>query len=363
MNAALEPHAFCLPIDLGADPMVGGMVATNTGGARFIRHGDVRRAVPGIEVVLPDLNGTALDLLKPLRKNNTGVDWKQLFIGTGGAFGIVTRAVLEVRRRPQQTATALIVPRDDAVIPELLLGFEAAAGDHLTAFEGMSAEAMKVAFAHVPSLRNPFAGGQVPPFAILVELSRTNTPREGEQPLDALTEGVLADLWSLPVSPIADAILGRGEVLWHLRHALSEGVKAVGPIAAFDLSFARGDLAPFRIEARAMLARDFPAVRVCDFGHIGDGAVHFNLVWPEGAPSAEEHKAARQAVVTLAVDGFGGSFSAEHGIGRRNQDFYDRFTPDRQKTLAAELHALLGGGQIGAFRLGPEPYPVEETPR
>lgn len=353
LNAALEPHGLCLPIDLGADPMIGGMIGTNTGGARFIRHGDVRRAVLGLEVVLPDAQGTVLNLLRPLRKNNTGLDTRQLFIGTGGAYGVVTRAMVEVQRLPRQTATALIVPRDDQALIDILLAFEEEAGDTLSAFEGMSEAAMTATFAHVPSLRNPFAGGTVPPFAVLVELARTHSPRDGEQMLDRVLEAVLTGLWSRDDAPVADAIIGRPEAIWALRHALSEGVRTAGALAAFDLSFARADLPAFRAEAIAMLAREFPRVRVHDFGHVGDGALHFNLVWPDGAPDGAERQAVRQAVYTLAVKGFGGSFSAEHGIGRANQDVYDHFTPDTEIRLANGIRTALGLADCGAVRLGP----------
>lgn len=352
LNAMLDRHGLVLPIDLGSDPQVGGMIASNTGGARFIRYGDVRRAVLGLEVVLPDKHGTVLNLLRPLRKNNVGIDLKHLFIGTGGAYGIITKAVFEVQYKPQQTATALIVPRHDSAITDLLMAFEIAAGNCLTAFEGMSADAMHAAFDHVPSLRNPFAGGEVPRYAVLVELTRTNVPRAGEEPIDAMLEGILAELWEANSSPIADAIVGRGDTLWALRHALSEGVKAAGPIVAFDLSFTRGDVVKFLTAARAMLARDFPAARSCDFGHLGDGAVHFNVVWSKQTLSDQGRKALRKAVYALAVEELGGSFSAEHGIGRSNQDIYDHYTPAMIKQLAARLHTVVGGSGSGAIRLG-----------
>ena len=110
VNRRLEPHGLFFPIDLGADPRLGGMVATNTGGSRFLKYGDVRRNTLGLKVVLADEAGTILELDQDLRKNNTGVDWKQLFIGTSGAFGIVTECVLNLERLPAQTATAYLVP-------------------------------------------------------------------------------------------------------------------------------------------------------------------------------------------------------------------------------------------------------------
>src|SRR5690606_6409459 len=110
----LARHGLAYPIDLGADPSIGGMVASNTGGARFIRYGDVRRSVLGLKVVLADEAGTLLDLGGALRKNNVGLDLKQLFIGTGGAYGVITHIDLEVQRLPRQSATSLVVPRDRA---------------------------------------------------------------------------------------------------------------------------------------------------------------------------------------------------------------------------------------------------------
>lgn len=118
LNRRLEEHGLFFPIDLGADPRIGGMIATNTGGSRFLKYGDVRRNTLGLKVVLADEAGTVLDLGSDLRKNNTGVDWKQIFIGTSGAFGIVTECVLNLERLPKQTATAFLVPASGAhVLP------------------------------------------------------------------------------------------------------------------------------------------------------------------------------------------------------------------------------------------------------
>ncbi len=176
LNAALEPHNLFLPIDVSSDPMIGGMVATNTGGARFLRYGDMRRHVLGLEVVLPDDAGTVLPLSGGLRKDNAHLDLRQLFIGSCGALGIITAATLEVHPRPRRAAAALLVPRDENAVLELLQVFEAEAGEFLTAFEGMSEAAMRHAFAHIPTSRNPFQEG-LPPYAILVELTSTSAYR------------------------------------------------------------------------------------------------------------------------------------------------------------------------------------------
>lgn len=352
LNAALEPHGLFLPIDLGADPTLGGMAATNTGGARFLRYGDMRRHVLGLEVVLADAAGTTLTLSHGLRKDNAAVALRQLFVGGCGAFGIITRVTVEVHHRPRQTAAALLVPRDlDAVLP-LLQAFEVEAGSTLTAFEGLSKAAMSRAIEHVPSLSNPFAGG-IPDYAVLVELTRTWAPRDGEAPLDEVLQQIAADLLERDDGLLVDALFGPVEKMWALRHALSEGLRASGPVVGFDLSFRRRDLARFRREAVRMLEADFPDYALCDFGHVADGGVHFNLVGPADKANDPERRAAlREAVLTLAVDGFGASFSGEHGLGRAFQDAYDRFTPRLVQDYSAAVAAVFGKGSA-AVRLGP----------
>lgn len=355
INSRLEPHSLFFPIDLGADPRAGGMVATNTGGARFLRFGDVRRNTLGLKVVLADEQGTVLDLGDGLRKNNTGVDWKQCFIGTSGAFGVITECVFNLERLPRQTATAFLVPRSDGHVMGILAAMEDQLGAYLSAFEGMSKAAISCALEHVPSLRNPFPGGAIPDHVILVEISRSWAAREGEQSLDAVLEAVLGEIWSRSDEPMANAFVGRPQEMWALRHALSEGVKAAGHLVAFDLSFKRGDVMRFREHMRAELEAGMPAVRVCDFGHVGDGGLHFNLlVGPRdaGPPSAATVSELRDRVIRVAVEKFGGSFSAEHAIGRTNQPFYDRYTDEKLKAMASAFKQQTSPGPIGAARFG-----------
>jgi FAD/FMN-containing dehydrogenase len=352
LNAKLEDTGLFFPIDLGADPRLGGMIATNTGGSRFLRYGDVRRNTLGLTVVLADEAGTVLDLSSDLRKNNTGVDWKQLFIGTSGAFGIITECVLNLEPAPKQAATALLVPSSAEQVATLLVAMEDALGSYLSAFEGMSGNAVRAALDHVPSLRNPFQGGVVPDFVILAEISRSTPPREGEQPLDAVLEEVLAAIWEREDAPLADAFVGPPHEIWALRHALSEGVKHSGRLIAFDLSFRRGDIMPFLAHMKAEMPEHFEDVTICDFGHIGDGGVHFNLVVAKDDPRLADpdfEADLRAWVFTVAVENFGGSFSAEHAIGRKNQAFYDQYTPEKIRTLAAGLKTITSPGPLGAM--------------
>lgn len=350
LNARLEEHGLFFPIDLSADPMIGGMIATNTGGGRFLRYGDVRRNTLGLTVVLADGNGTVLDLSQGLRKNNTGVDWKQVFIGTAGSFGIVTEAVLNLELLPQQTATALLVPASDDAVFDILHALERALGSQLSAFEGMSGNAIRHALAHAPGLRNPFANGAVPETAILVEATRTWAPRDGEVSIEELLETCLADIWENPRAPLADALPGRPEEIWALRHALSEGVKHAGHLFAFDLAFERGTLMDFLAYMRTALPAEFLDLEICDFGHYGDGGVHFNLSHPGGPPAdlAAYEARLRDWVIAAALEKFNGSFSAEHGVGRKNQAYYSRYTPDAVKRLARALKAATSTARLGA---------------
>ncbi len=144
LNEALAPQGLTFPIDLGADPQIGGMIATNTGGTRLLKYGDVRRNLLGLEVVLGD--GTVITSLNRLRKNNTGLDDKHLFVGTTGVFGVVTRAVLQVAPLPKQRAVALVGCRDGEAVLALLRAMEGELNDVLSAFEVMNANAMLPVF-------------------------------------------------------------------------------------------------------------------------------------------------------------------------------------------------------------------------
>jgi FAD/FMN-containing dehydrogenase len=354
VNRRLAADGLFFPIDLGADPGIGGMIATNTGGARFLRYGDVRANVLGLTVVLADGAGTVLDLGGPLYKNNTGVDWKQLFIGTCGAFGIVTKAVLKLHRLPRDQAAAILVPASGEAVLSLLRAMEERLGPELSAFEGMSGNAIRAALDHVPSLGNPF-GGAVPDYAILAEISRARPARGDEANAEDLLQEVLADIMETEPDLLADARFGALERTWSLRHALSEGVKNAGRLIAFDLAFRRGDIMRFCDRMKAEMPARFPGVTICDFGHIGDGGVHFNLVVaPDNALATDPARecALRDWVFDVTVREFGGSFSAEHGIGRKNQRWYDLYTPDTQRRLATALHRATASAPHLPPRLG-----------
>jgi FAD/FMN-containing dehydrogenase len=328
------------------------MVATNAAGTRVLRYGDVRQNLLGLEVVLAD--GTVLDLMNALRKNNTGLDVKQLFVGTSGVFGVVTRAVIRVVPRPAQRATALVGAATGGAVLALLAHLEGRLGEVLTAFEVMSADALAPVFRYQPRLRNPFAGG-LPPLTVLVELSTTLAAERLS--LDELLEATLGELLEGEGGEaITDVFPGKPADLWDVRHHVSESHRHEGEVLGFDISVPRTSMAAFVQAARDLVAASHPFVRVCDFGHWGDGGVHLNLVWKkDDAPrSAAELKAELQPhIYDLAVRDFRGSFSAEHGVGPHNQAFYDRYTPELVREVCRALKARLDPqGLLGTTRLG-----------
>jgi FAD/FMN-containing dehydrogenase len=352
LDRALEEHGLMFPIDLGADPTVGGMVVTNTGGTRVLRYGDVRQNLLGVEVVLAD--GSVLDLMTALRKNNTGFDAKQLFVGTSGIFGVVTRAVLRVIPRPAQRATAIVGGADGATVLRLLSHLERRLGDILTAFEVMSAAALAPVFRYQPRLRNPF-GAALPPYTVLVELA-TTLPAE-KLSLDELLEATLGELLEEDgAEGITDIFPGKPAEQWDIRHHVSESHRHEGEVLGLDISVPRASMAAFVDAARSLVAPRYPFVRVCDFGHWGDGGVHLNLIWNEneaGRPAAELKAELQPLLYELAVTRFRGSFSAEHGVGPHNQAFYDRYTPALVQDICRALKARLDPrGLLGTTRLG-----------
>jgi FAD/FMN-containing dehydrogenase len=349
LNAALAPHGLWFPIDLGADPQIGGMVATNTGGTRLLKYGDVRHNLLGVEVVLGD--GRVVSLCNHLRKNNTGLDGKQLFVGTSGVFGVVSRAVLQLAPLPRQTAAAFVACRSGEAVLRLLQGLEAAFGELLSAFEVISGNALEAVLGHRPELARPFA--ELPAYSALVELSTTLS--SDLLPLDEVLAAGLAQQLETAGDELPDALLHRPAEFWAIRHSISESLRAKGRLLAFDVSVPRSRLPAFTAAVHELCAAKFPFVRLCDYGHWGDGGTHLCLVWQDGEAgrSAGEVVAALQsAVYESAVRGFGGSYSAEHGVGPHNQRCYDLYTDDFVKELCRQVgQACDPQRRLGTVRL------------
>ncbi|MDX3905992.1 MAG: FAD-binding oxidoreductase [Pigmentiphaga sp.] len=356
LNDKLAEHGLCFPIDLGANPSLGGMIATNTGGSRLIRYGDVRHNLLGVEVVLADPPGQVVDLMSGLRKNNTGYDLKQLFVGVGGAGGVITRAVVQVHPLPRQTATALIVPTGQEAILDLLIALEGEFGDFLTAYEGMSRATVQSVIDHVPGVTNPFAPDPIPDYCLLVELAATSSREVLGVDLQSALNDFLERQFDVLV---ANAVLDGGPDLWKIRHSISESIRHQGKLIAFDIAVPRSSMVAFRHTALQLLERDFPWLRLFDFGHWADGGTHFNIVWPHDASIAydpEQVERLRVAIYDLVVREFGGSFSAEHGVGPYNERFYHRYASPETQALAGRVQqAVDPRGALGQVWYGPPP--------
>jgi FAD/FMN-containing dehydrogenase len=302
------------PLSLGAEGscQIGGNLSTNAGGVQVLRYGNARELVLGLEVVLAD--GAVWDGLRGLRKDNTGYDLKQLFLGAEGTLGIITAAVLKLFPAPKDRATALIALADTRRALDLLERTKARAGETLTSFELMPRRGFDFAFAHVARAQDPFV---VPhPWYVLVEL--TSADPEGH--LRGRLEAVFAEAFEAGVA--RDGVLAESEArrqdLWLLREAIVEAQLYEGGSIKHDVSVPISQVPAFLDEALATVEALIPGVRPVPFGHLGDGNIHFNMSQPLGADRAaflarwdEVNRLVHDIVVRHR-----GSISAEHGIGR-----------------------------------------------
>jgi FAD/FMN-containing dehydrogenase len=337
---AAEADRF-LPIDLGAQGscMIGGNISTNAGGTRVLRYGNTRELVLGLEVVLPD--GRVLDGLKSLRKDNTGYDLKQLFIGAEGTLGIITAAVVRLFSRPKVTLSAMAALPGPAAAVELLAHMRAGAGDRVSAFEIMSGPYVELVLKHIDGLRRPLAGPS--PFYVMIELGDTDAGAD----LADLAERLLGK--ALDKGLVTDATLSASEAqaadIWRIRHSVSEAVKREGLTISHDTSVPVRHVPKFVEMSERELRRQFPDALVLQVGHIGDGNVHVVAVFPrEGYPDPdafERHAKAVNAVVQDATAAFGGSISAEHGIGTAHKERLPLYKSALELEIMGKIKTLL----------------------
>ncbi|MFM7535243.1 MAG: FAD-binding oxidoreductase [Acidimicrobiales bacterium] len=355
LNGAAAPHGLCFPIDLGADPSLGGMVATNTGGARMVRYGDVRANLLGLVAVLPDAALTVVRCGRGLRKDNTGMDLAQLFVGTGGELGVVVEATVALHPVPRARAAAFVA-LDDLDAAVALCGAVQDATDLLAAFEVISAEAMRRTLRHTGTA-DPFGRDQPAPVTALVEVVSNDAAADLDAVLAGVLAGVLGEVHAHgPGGRLAaggeTAVLVPASRAWALRHRVTESLRASGTVTAFDVSVPRSRLGELRRRTVVVLAALDPDAVLCEFGHIGDGGVHLNVVTPTGRPLAS----AAQEAIYEAVAELGGSFSAEHGLGPRNLAVASRHGLAGQSELLGALKAICDPAGVlshGAWPVGP----------
>lgn len=323
VQAAAAEVGRLFPLSLGSEGtcQLGGNLSTNAGGTAVLRYGIARDLVLGLEVVLPD--GRIWDGLKPLRKDNTGYDLRDLFIGAEGTLGIITAAACKLFSLPHETITAVIAVPDPQAAVALLSRLRLATGDAVTTFELIPRFALELVLRHIPRTSDPFDSKH--PWYVLLEIgaARCDTARREfiENELAACIEQAL----------VSDAALATNETqreaFWRLRESIPEAQRIAGPSIKHDISVTTSELPRFIEEASRMLRELAPDTQIVSYGHLGDGNLHFNLsARRDLAPEAFAALTARvnRAVHDLIAQ-YGGSISAEHGIGQLKREELARY--------------------------------------
>lgn len=316
IQRAADAAGLFFPLSMASEGScsIGGNVSTNAGGTHVIRYGMTRSLVLGLEVVLAD--GTLLDMLRLLPKDNSGYDLKQNFIGAEGTLGIVTAVALKLFPKPKSRAVAFAAVDSPGAALDLLAQMQARTGGLISAFELIPRLALELVLAHIPGTRDPLAASS--PWYVLVEA----TAGEGVD---------LAALFEAGLSAAADAAVAASEAqaaaLWRLREGISEAQKKEGASIKHDISVPVASVPDFIARAIPEVLKLVPGARPVSFGHLGDGNLHFNFSVPKNGDGKAflSHWEEMQLIVHDMVKEFGGSISAEHGIGIQKRDALPRY--------------------------------------
>ncbi|HEY4124580.1 MAG TPA: FAD-binding oxidoreductase [Rhizomicrobium sp.] len=285
---------------------IGGNLSTNAGGVDVLRYGTARELVLGLEVVLAD--GRVLDMLRTLRKDNTGYDLKQLFIGAEGTLGIITAAALKLFAKPAERVTAFVAIPNPAAAVTLLSRLQEQTGGLISAFEIIPRIGLDFVLAHIPQTTDPLRASS--PWYVLIEATSGASFALRDVMETALTTDLVTD------ATIAESEAQRAQ-LWRLRESISEAQKPEGGSIKHDVSVPIARIPEFLDTAASAVQSLVPGARPVPFGHIGDGNIHFNITVPKGADNAAflERWEEISRTVHDIVHRFGGSISAEHGLG------------------------------------------------
>jgi FAD/FMN-containing dehydrogenase len=327
------------PLSLGAEGscQIGGNISTNAGGNQVLRYGNTRNLVLGLEAVLPD--GQIWNGLRGLRKDNTGYDLKQLFIGGEGTLGIITAATLRLFPKPTDAISAYIGVASPAAAVGLLSVLRSKLGESISAFELLRRAIIDLLLTGVPGHTDPMS--TVHPWYVLMEVAGQGEPGTLNGPLaDALGAAMEAGL-------VQDAMITtsgeQARKLWKMREDLAEAQKSAGGSIAHDISVPLSRIPEFIENADAAVEKTYPGVRHCCFGHVGDGNLHYNPVRPANWTYDRFHAEYpnMNRIVHDIVVSLGGSISAEHGIGRlRMEENYRYKSPAEIAMMTAIKKAL-----------------------
>jgi len=338
VQEAAAAAGLMFPLSLASEGSctIGGNLSTNAGGTAVLRFGNTRELALGLEVVLAD--GRVWNGLRGLRKDNTGYDLKQLFIGGEGTLGIVTAAVLKLFPAPAARVTALAAAADVDHAVWLLRHMKGALGDRLTGFELISDVALALSRKHHPDLPDPLPGHA---WYVLVQADDTAAGSALATQVEEALGGAVESGAAL------DAALAQSQdqarKLWALRENISEAQRREGPNIKHDISLPVSAIPAFLADAAVALRNAFPAVRFVTFGHLGDGNLHYNLAAPEGGDAADfmRNAPAVNRIVHDLVVAAGGSISAEHGIGQLKRDELRRYKAPLELELMARIKSAL----------------------
>jgi len=329
------------PLSLAAEGSctIGGNLSTNAGGVQVLRFGNARELCLGLEVVTA--SGEIWDGLRGLRKDNTGYDLRDLFIGAEGTLGVITAATLKLHPLPAAQVTALVALNDPDAAVALLERAQRRLGASLTAFELMSAFCIDLVLRHFPDCRLPF-GELASPYYVLLECSDADSHEHAQAALTAL----LAE--ALEHTLISDAAvassIAQSRAIWALRENISEAQAAEGKNIKHDVSVPISAIAEFVAHTNAALTTRFPGVRMVVFGHLGDGNLHYNVSPPEGATDEAAFLAMQPDINRLTHDAVvarRGSISAEHGLGQLRRDEAARYKSPVEMSLMRAIKQAL----------------------
>jgi D-lactate dehydrogenase (cytochrome) len=350
VQQAADAAGRFFPLSLGSEGscQVGGNLSTNAGGTNVLRYGMMRDLVLGLEVVLAD--GRVLETLSALRKDNTGYDVKSLFLGAEGTLGLITAASLKLLPKIRAHACALVAVPDVRAAVALLAEVRDASGDRVSSFELIPRIGVELTTRHIEGVADPL--GAAYPWYVLCELSSSRAA----EPLAAVLEEILAA--ALARGTVLDAVLTRSEreraALWKIRDSIPEAQRREGASLKHDISLPITALAGFVERASPWLAAHVPDGQLVAYGHVGDGNLHFNLTQRAGG-DAQTFLARGDAVKRVVHDlvrEFGGSFSAEHGIGRLKVAELERYAPPIEMELmravkrALDPHGIMNPGKV-----------------
>jgi FAD/FMN-containing dehydrogenase len=349
LQSAAEAAGRLFPLSLAAEgtARIGGNLATNAGGTNVLRYGNARDLALGLEAVLAD--GSVHHGLRRLRKDNTGYDLRHLLIGSEGTLGVITAASLRLFPRPAETATTWTETADPAAALALLQHLQDRLGETLSGFEIMARRGLDFLADKLPQVARPVADPG--PWSVLIEAGAGRGAGLGARFESALADAIEAGLAGETL--IAQNAAQR-DAFWRVRESIPEANRLIGAVTSHDLSLPLSQIPAFIARADAALAAIDPGLRVNAFGHLGDGNLHYNVFPAAGRDRADydDRRAAITGCVHDLVDSFGGSVSAEHGIGRlKTGDLVKYGDPAKLAAMRAikaalDPHGILNPGAV-----------------